>query len=503
MAAERVIIFDTTLRDGEQAPGATMTVEEKIAVASLLDQMGVDVIEAGFAIASDGDFDAIKKISKIVKKSRVCSLARTKKIDIERAGEAIKDCSVGGRIHTFISTSEIHMRDMMRMSKEDVLTATIDSIKLARQYTDDIEWSAQDATRTEQSFLFQAIESAIKAGATTINIPDTVGFITPFEYCDLLRAIRNNVVNIDKAVLSVHCQNDLGLATGNSLCALLAGARQIECTINGIGERAGNTSLEEVVMSIKTRQDVYNFDISHIDTTLITRLSRLVSQVSGFAVQNNKAIVGANAFAHESGIHQDGMLKNPKTYEIMDPKDIGLEKGEIVLGKHSGRHALKARLGQIGLENQIDDVKFEALFVAFKTLCDKKKTVSDSDIMSLINEAGSKSGLIRLVSISVFAGNEAAPYAKIVLDINGETKKIESYGDGPVDSIFKGIRELSGIDFDLELYQVNAITGGTDSIGSTSVRIVKDGRICHGNGQHTDILVASAMAYIEAINKLL
>ena len=501
--AQKITIFDTTLRDGEQAPGFTMTVEEKLAVAKVLDDMGVDVIEAGFAIASDGDFEAIFQIGKIVQNSKICSLARTKQIDIERAGEAIKNANCGGRIHTFVSTSKIHMEFMTKMSKEEVLEVTTDSILLAKKYTNDIEWSAQDATRTEKDFLFKAIEVAIKAGATTINIPDTVGFITPIEYFELIKEIKNNVSNIDKAILSVHCQNDLGLATANSLCAILAGARQVECTINGIGERAGNTSLEEILMTLKTRSEIYNIDLSHIDTTHIMKASKLVSQVTGYGVQSNKAIVGANAFAHESGIHQDGVLKNPKTYEIIDPKEIGLEKGQIVLGKHSGRHALKDKLESLGLLNRFSDEDFNDIFLKFKSLCDKKKDICDADLISIIGlENSQKNATYKFVSLAVSAGTDAKPYAKVAIEKDGEIKKYEYQGNGPVDSIFQCLYEICDAkNLKLEVYQVHAVSHTTDATGSVTVRL-KDGyKIFQGHGSHTDILVASVLAFLDAINK--
>ena len=496
---ERVIIFDTTLRDGEQSPGATMNTKEKILIAETLDKMGVDVIEAGFAVASKGDFDAVNRIAKTVKNSIVCSLARTVKGDIEAAAEAIKPAN-RGRIHTFISTSDIHMKHKLQMDKEKVIDRIRDCVSFARNLCDDIEWSAEDATRTNHDFLCQTVEEAIKAGATTINLPDTVGYTTPTEYAELIKMVKNRVPNIDKAVISVHCHNDLGLAVANSLSAVEAGARQVECTINGLGERAGNAALEEIVMAIRTRNDILPYTTG-IDTTHITRASKLVSTISGFAVQNNKAIVGANAFAHESGVHQDGMLKHASTYEIMTPESVGLNKSTLVMGKHSGRHAFKNKIEELGFK--LGENIFEDAFERFKALADKKKEVYDEDIIALIdNSAMTNKGGVSLSSLHITCGSEGEPKAYLKIEIEGKVEEIETTGDGPVDAIFNGIKKLVPHNAHLELYQVHAVTGGTDAQAEVTVRLAKDGRIASGNSMDTDTLVASATAYINAINKL-
>ncbi len=497
---EKIYIFDTTLRDGEQSPGATMSLEEKLIIAEALDKMGVDIIEAGFAIASKGDFAAVNAVAKIVKNSTVCSLARAKRADIEAAAEAIAPAQ-NKRIHTFISTSEIHLKHQINMSQEQVLEAIKDSVTLARNLCDDVEWSGMDATRTGYDFLCKAVEAAIKAGARTINIPDTVGFTTPTEYFNMISHLRNSVPDIDKAVLSVHCHNDLGLAVANSLAAIGAGARQVECTINGLGERAGNAALEEVVMAIRTRNDILPFS-TNIDTTQITRTSKLVSTITGFVVQNNKAIVGANAFAHESGIHQDGVLKHAGTYEIMTPESIGLSRSNLVMGKHSGRHAFKKKLEELGFN--LGDNAFEDAFMRFKELADKKKEVYDEDIIALIdNRVINNIGDIVFISLSVICGSKDAPKAEIELRVAGIEHKVDASGDGPVDAIFNGIKKLSPHGARLDLYQVHAVTGGTDAQAEVTVRLNKDGRIFSGNGRDTDTLVASAVAYVNALNKLL
>ena len=496
---DKIIIFDTTLRDGEQSPGATMNTDEKILIAETLDKMGVDIIEAGFAIASSGDFDAVKKVAKKVKNATVCSLARTIKADIEAAAEAVKPAGKG-RIHTFISTSQIHMKHKLQMEPEQVLEKTRDMVKLARNLCGDVEWSAEDATRTDHDFLCKAVEVAINAGATTINLPDTVGYTTPSEYYNLINMVKNKVPNIDKAILSVHCHNDLGLAVANSLSAIEAGARQVECTINGLGERAGNAAMEELVMAINTRRDILPFT-TDIDTKQITRASKLVSTITGFVVQNNKAIVGANAFAHESGIHQDGMLKNASTYEIMTPESVGLNKSTLVMGKHSGRHAFKNKLQDLDIN--IGDNAFEDAFVRFKELADKKKEVYDEDIIALIdNSSIEKEGTVKLKSLNVNCGSQGKPQAEIELEINNEIREISISGDGPVDAVFRGIKELFHHDAKLELYQVHAVTGGTDAQAEVTVRLKENGRIVSGNSRDTDTLVASASAYITAMNKL-
>jgi 2-isopropylmalate synthase len=496
---DKVIIFDTTLRDGEQSPGATMNMEEKLLIAETLDKMGVDVIEAGFAVSSKGDFEAVNAVAKKVKDATVCSLARTVKADIEAAAEAIKPAGKG-RIHTFISTSPIHMKFKLQMEPEKVLERTFDMVKLARNLCGDVEWSAEDATRTEHDFLCRAVEAAINAGATTINLPDTVGYTTPFEYAELIKMVRNRVPNIDKAIISVHCHNDLGLAVANSLAAVNAGARQVECTINGLGERAGNAALEEIVMSIRTRNDILPFT-TNIDTTQIIRASKLVSTITGFVVQNNKAIVGANAFAHESGVHQDGMLKNSQTYEIMTPESVGVHKSTLVLGKLSGRNAFKTKLKELGFE--VGDNAFEEAFAKFKELADKKKEVYDEDIIALIDNSVIRSnGSIDFISLEVTCGSKGSPVAEIELSVDGKIKKIKTSGDGPVDAIFNGVKGLVNHQAKLELYQVHAVTGGTDAQAEVTVRLQKDGKVISGNSRDTDTLVASARAYINAVNKL-
>ena len=496
---EKIIIFDTTLRDGEQSAGAAMTVDQKIAIADSLDQMKVDIIEAGFAAASKGDFHAVHEIAKRTQNAVVCSLARAKDADIEAAGEAVKPAKQG-RIHTFISTSDIHLKYQFKMTHDEVLDAIKRSVSLARKYTDNVEWSAMDATRSGRDYLYKALETAIKAGATTVNIPDTVGFAIPEEYAGLIRAIKNNVSNIDKATISVHCQNDLGLATANSLSAIQAGARQIECTINGIGERAGNTALEEVVMAIKTRADFLKFDVGVV-TEHISKLSKQVSMFTGFIVQNNKASVGANAFAHESGIHQHGVLENPETYEIMTPKSIGLEKNSLPLGKLSGRHAFRDKLKDLGFV--LGDNSFEEAFNNFKTLADKKKEIYDADIIALVDDGGTNEGdKIKFKSLKVVCGSKEQK-ADITLIVKGKVKKASMKGNGPVDAVFKAIKKICGEKGKLKLYQVSAVTQGTDSQAEVLVRLeTKDGRVINGNSADVDTLVASAKAYINALNRL-
>ena len=497
---DKVIIFDTTLRDGEQSPGATMNLEEKLLIAEVLDNMGVDVIEAGFAIASDGDFEAVSAVAKKVKKAQVCSLARAKEADIERAAEALKSAK-RPRIHTFISTSPIHIEYQLKTTPEAVLEDIKSSVKLARKLCDDVEWSAMDATRSNIDYLCKAIEIAIKSGARTINIPDTVGYTLPYEFDATIRAIINKVPNIDKAIISVHCHNDLGLAVANSLSAVHAGARQIECTVNGIGERAGNTAMEEVVMAIKTRADLLPF-ATNIDTTQIMRASKLVSNVTGFIVQNNKAIVGANAFAHESGIHQDGMLKNKKTYEIMTPESVGLTKSNLVLGKHSGRAAFKDKLKELGYN--LGHNAFEDAFTRFKALADKKKEIYDDDIISIVDDRMVKGEQeFQFVSLAVQCGSGGKAKADLQMKVGGKNKKSSTTGDGPVDASFKAIREIFPHNAKLDLYQVQAVTGGIDAQADVTVRLkTKDGIIINGNGTDTDTLVASCLAYISALNKL-
>jgi len=501
MKKEKILIFDTTLRDGEQSAGASMSVEDKIEIALKLNAMKVDIIEAGFPFASKGDFQAVKKISEISKYSTVCGLARAQSKDIDAAGEALK-AAKQKRIHTFISTSDLHMKYKLRMSKKEVLESIKKSISIASKYTDDIEWSPEDASRTDLSFLYKSIEVAIKSGAKTINIPDTVGYAVPDEFGMLIKNIKENVSNIDKSVISVHCHNDLGLAVSNSLSAIVNGARQIECTINGIGERAGNAALEEIVMCLKTRGDKLPF-YSDVDTKKITLISHLVSTVTGFPVQPNKAIVGKNAFAHESGIHQDGMLKNSNTYEIITPESIGLSSSELVLGKHSGRHAFKVKLSEIGYE--FDENKVNKLFKKFKDLADKKKQVFEEDLYALVEDEQNfqKKMYLELIELSLNCGTNKESQATLKLNIFGEQKTIKKNGNGPIDAIFNALKSLIPNKANLIIYQVNAITKGTDAQAEVNVRLEENLITVQGQGNDVDTMVASAKAYINAMNKLI
>ena len=497
---DRVVIFDTTLRDGEQSPGASMTLREKLQVAELLDEMGVDIIEAGFPIASNGDFEAVSDIAKITKDAVVCGLARSGPQDIDRAGEALSHAK-RARIHTFISTSPVHMKYKLQMDAEDVLAAVSSSVTRARGFTDDVEWSAEDATRTEHEFLCRCVEAAIKAGATTINIPDTVGYTVPDEYFSLISMLRETVPNADKAIFSTHCHNDLGMAVANSLAGVRAGARQIECTINGIGERAGNAALEEIVMALDTRADVLPYSCG-VDTTRIVPASKLVSAVTAFPVQYNKAIVGANAFAHESGIHQDGMLKNNQTYEIMLPETVGLKESSLVMGKHSGRHAFREKLKDLGYE--LGDNAFQDAFQRFKDLADKKKQVFDEDIEALVDdEMASASDNLKLVALTVIAGTGGPAKTTVTLEIDGVEQTKEATGDGPVDATFNAIRAIIPHEARLPLYQVSAVTEGTDAQAEVMVRLEENGKTVTGKSADTDTLVASARAYLGALNKLM
>ena len=497
---DRVYIFDTTLRDGEQSPGASMTLEEKLQVAELLDTMGVDIIEAGFPIASNGDFESVTEVAKLVKNAQVCGLARAGAKDIDRAGEALKHAK-NPRIHTFISTSPVHMKHKLQMSPEDVMEAVAFSVSHARKYTDNVEWSPEDATRTDRDYLCAVVETAIKAGATTVNIPDTVGYTMPQEYVETITMLRNRVPNIDKAIISTHCHNDLGLAVANSLAGVQAGARQIECTINGIGERAGNAALEEIVMALNVRADLMP-QWTGIETTMLARASKLVSAVTAFPVQYNKAIVGQNAFAHESGIHQDGMLKNNQTYEIMTPESVGISQTSLVMGKHSGRHAFREKIKTLGYE--LGDNQLQEAFTRFKDLADRKKHVFDDDIVALVDDEVAKGiDAIKLSFLTVIAGSEGPQTAKLGLDIDGHASQVESTGDGPVDAIFNAIKALFPHEAVLQLYQVHAVTEGTDAQAEVSVRLEENGKTVTGRGADTDTMVASARAYISALNKLL
>ncbi len=496
----RIIMFDTTLRDGEQSPGATMTFEEKLEVADLLDEMGVDVIEAGFPIASDGDFEAVSEIAKRVKRAVVCGLARAGAKDIERCGEAVRHAR-RPRIHTFISTSPIHMKYKLQKEPAEVLDMVRAQVSRARAFTDDVEWSAEDATRTEHDFLCRCVETAIKAGATTINIPDTVGYTVPDEYYALFRMLIERVPNADKAIFSTHCHDDLGLAVANSLAGVRAGARQIECTINGIGERAGNAALEEIVMAIKTRADVLPYSTG-IDSTTLVRASKLVSAATSFPVQYNKAIVGRNAFAHESGIHQDGMLKHTQTYEIMTPESVGVAKTSLVMGKHSGRNAFRSKLKDLGYE--LGDNAFEDAFNRFKALADRKKVIYDEDIEALVDEEiATFADHIKVVSMMVVAGTQGPQSATMTLEVDGTEKTVQSTGNGPVDAIFNAIQKLVPHSATLELYQVHAVTEGTDAQAEVSVRLSEDGRSVGSKAADPDTLVASAKAYVAALSKLM
>lgn len=498
--ADRVIIFDTTLRDGEQSPGCSMNLDEKLRVAEALEAMGVDVIEAGFPIASDGDFEAVREVSKVTKEAIVCGLSRAKAMDIDRAAEALKPAK-RPRIHTFISTSPLHMKHKLQMEPDDVHAAVIESVSHARKYTDDVEWSPEDGSRSEHDFLCRCVESAIKAGATTVNIPDTVGYAVPEEFSALISMLMNRVPNIDQAVISVHCHNDLGLAVANSLAAIQTGARQVECTINGIGERAGNAAMEEIVMTLRTRQDFMPYTVG-VDSVHITKVSRLISAITGFTVQPNKAIVGANAFAHESGIHQDGMLKNAQTYEIMTPESVGLSQSTLVLGKHSGRHAFKKKLADLGCS--LGDNALEDAFKRFKDLADKKKDVFDEDLIALIGEEIRTNDRIKLISLELLCGTvHRPPKAGLTLDIDGTEKSCEATGDGPVDAAFNAVKVLFPHNARLQLYQVNAVTQGTDAQAEVSVRLEEDGKTVNGQAADTDTMVASVNAYISALNKLL
>jgi 2-isopropylmalate synthase len=479
-----------------------MTREEKVRIARALELMKVDIIEAGFPIASDGDFASVKAVAKVVKDSTVCALARAKQGDIDRAGEAIR-CASSGRIHTFLATSPIHMQQKLRMSPDQVVEAAVAAVRMARQYTDNIEFSPEDAGRSKPDFLCRVIEAVIAAGATTINIPDTVGYNLPHQFGDLIRDLIARVPNSDKAIFSVHCHNDLGLAVGNSLSAVINGARQVECTINGLGERAGNASLEEIVMAVRTRQDVFPCD-SDLDTTQIMNCSKLVSGITGFSVQPNKAIVGANAFAHESGIHQDGVLKSRETYEIMRAQDVGWSTNKLVLGKHSGRNAFKSRMAELNFQFD-SEAELHEVFARFKTLADKKHDIFDEDLLALVNEATfeSENETIKLVSLRVCSETGAVPRASITLNIDGSEQQSEASGDGPVDACFKAIEKLTAVGVELQLYSVNAITTGTDSQGEVTVRVEKNGQVVNGQGADTDIVIASAKSYINALNKVI
>lgn len=498
---DRVIIFDTTLRDGEQSPGASMTKEEKLRIAKSLERMQVDVIEAGFPIASPGDFESVKSIAEAVTESTVCGLARAKNADIERAAEALAPAKQS-RIHTFIASSPIHMEKKLGLTPDEVVEQAVAAVKLARNFTDNVEFSPEDAGRSEPDFLCRLIEAVISAGARTINIPDTVGYNVPWQFGSLIKQLLERVPNSDQAIFSVHCHNDLGLAVANSLDAVMNGARQVECTINGLGERAGNASLEEVVMALRTRQDVFGLD-TNIDATQIVPTSRLVSSITGFPIQPNKAIVGANAFAHESGIHQDGVIKSRETYEIMRAQDVGWSDNKIVLGKHSGRTAVRTRLEELGITIESQEA-LNDIFSRFKDLADKKHEVFDDDLQALVSEteAAAVEDRYRYVASHVISETGEKPTAQITLVVDGEERQASAEGSGPVDAIFKAIENIAQSDASLLLYSVNNVTDGTDSQGETTVRLSKDGLVVNGHGADTDVIISSAKAYVSALNKV-
>ena len=500
MSSDLIRIFDTTLRDGEQSPGCSMNKHEKLTLARQLARLGVDVIEAGFPIASEGDFQSVEAVAKEVRDVIICGLARTGAEDIARAGQALEHAA-SPRIHTFIATSDIHLQHKLRMSREQVLEEVDRSVRQARALVDDVEFSAEDATRSDPEYLVQVFTAAVEAGATTLNVPDTVGYTTPDEYASLIKYLRGNIPGVQNVVFSVHCHNDLGLAVANSLAAIGASARQVECTVNGIGERAGNTSLEEVVMAIRTRQDQFAAVDTEINTREIYTTSRLLSSITGVMVQPNKAIVGDNAFAHEAGIHQDGVLKAAITYEIMTPESIGRASNDLVLGKHSGRHAFRERLGELGLEVEGDD--FEKAFVRFKKLADAKKSIFNEDIEAIVADmVEADDDRFELGELSITCGTFGTPSATVELKIDGTRAKCTSLGVGPVDAIFKGISELTETKSVLEKYQVHAVTAGLDALGEVSVTVSEDGRRVIGRGAHEDVLVASGKAYVHALNKL-
>jgi 2-isopropylmalate synthase len=498
---EQLIIFDTTMRDGEQSPGAAMTKDEKVRIGKQLERLRVDVIEAGFAASSPGDFEAIRAVAAAVKDSTVCSLARANDNDVKRAGEAIKGAN-SGRVHTFIATSPIHMQHKLRMQPDAVLEAAVRAVKLARQYTDDVEFSAEDAVRSDVDFLCRIFEATIAAGATTINVPDTVGYSVPELWGQLFTDLLNRVPNADKAIWSTHCHNDLGMAVANSLAAVMAGARQIECTVNGLGERAGNASLEEIVMALKTRSDVFKCT-TRIDTTQIVPASKLVSTITGYPVQPNKAVVGANAFAHESGIHQDGVLKHRETYEIMRASDVGWGANRLTLGKLSGRSAFKARLQELGITLASEE-QLNAAFARFKELADKKREIFDEDIQALMSDetVTPDAEHYKLISISAYSETGEQPFSRVVISEEGREKRSEARGGGIIDATFKAIESMVQSGTELLLYSVNNVTEGTDSQGEVTVRLSKNGRIVNGMGSDTDIVVASAKAYVSALNKM-
>lgn len=497
---EKIIIFDTTLRDGEQAPGASLNPAEKLEIAHALSDLGVDVIEAGFPISSKGELASVKQIAKTVKGPVICGLARAIKADIDAAAKAVK-YSKRPRIHVFLATSRIHMQYKLKKAEDEILRLAIEFVKYAKRYCSDIEFSPEDATRTEREFLFRVVEAVIDAGATTVNIPDTVGYTEPEEYGSLIRAIKENVPNIDKTIISVHCHNDLGLAVANSLAAIKNGARQVECTVNGIGERAGNASMEEIVMTLRTRKDIFAGIDSQIKAANIYKVSRLVSKLTGFVVAPNKAIVGGNAFRHESGIHQDGILKERSTYEIIRPEDVGFTGTGIVLGKHSGRHALAQRLKELGFELNISQL--DKINARFKALADKKKNIFDDDLISIVeDEIRMIKPIWKLESFSINSGTNVIPAASVVLKYKNKIKSAKSSGDGPVDACFKAIDKITGLKAELQDYRIEAVTKGKDALGEVALQLKARGRVVSARGSSTDIVEASVRAYINALNKI-
>ena len=496
---EYVKIFDTTLRDGEQSPGASMNIEEKLRIARQLEKLQVDVIEAGFPNSSEGDFESVLRVSREIRGPVIAGLSRTEFADIDRAWDAVKEAEKP-RIHTFIASSDIHLKHKLKKTREEALQSAAKAVERCRKYTDDVEFSPEDATRSDPEYLCEMVRTAVKAGATTVNIPDTVGYITPLEFGALIRRIREEAIRDNPVVISVHCHNDLGLAVANSIAAIREGARQIECTINGIGERAGNASMEEVVMIMKTRKDLLNLD-TRIATEQIYPASRLLSKITGMVVQPNKAIVGANAFAHEAGIHQDGVLKLPLTYEIMKPEDIGLASNLLVLGKHSGRHAFRDRIKALGYE--LNDEALNKTFKRFKAIADQKKEVFDEDIEAIIaEEVYRESDRFQLLSVNIATGSEMIPTATVQLKVDGEIVRESGTGDGPVDAVYRTIARITQSRAKLLRFAVNAITGGTDAQGEVTVRMIEENHISIGQGAHTDIIVAAARAYVNALNKL-
>jgi 2-isopropylmalate synthase len=498
---QQLIIFDTTMRDGEQSPGAAMTRDDKVRIGRQLEKLRVDVIEAGFAAASPGDFEAIRAVAEAVKDSTICSLARANDHDVARAGEAIKGAN-SGRVHTFIATSPIHMKAKLRMEPDAVLEAAVRAVKLARNYTDDVEFSAEDAVRSDVDFLCRIFEATIAAGARTINVPDTVGYSVPELWGDLFRQLMNRIPNADKAIWSTHCHNDLGMAVANSLAAVMAGARQVECTINGLGERAGNASLEEIVMAVRTRADVFPCK-TRVDATQIVPASKLVSTITGYPVQPNKAVVGANAFAHESGIHQDGVLKHRETYEIMRAEDVGWNANRLTLGKLSGRNAFRSKLQDLGIPVASDEA-LNVAFAKFKELADKKREIFDEDLQALFSDEAVTPAdeHYKLLSLVAHSETGAKPYARLVISEGGRERRAEASGDGMVDCAFQAIESIAKSGAEMLLYSVNNITEGSDSQGEVTVRLAKDGRVVNGTGSDTDIVVASAKAYLSALSKM-